>query len=119
MCSQRCSQTPVHTKKNERQAEYSAWGFACRGSAVVPGNVVSGVLLRGALRVPHARSQSGFCRGWTLWRCPVPVTHIVGKRDSPAELSSLKVGSRWRSDESSEDEADQIDKHLVGGPCLL
>ncbi|KAK8948070.1 E3 ubiquitin-protein ligase HOS1 [Platanthera guangdongensis] len=42
----------------------------------------------------------------------------VGKRDSPAELSSLKVGSRWRSDESSEDEADQIDKHLVGGPLF-
>lgn len=37
------------------------------------------------------------------------------ERDSPTEQLIMKVGSRWRSDESSEDEADQIDKHLRGG----
>ncbi|KAL0902861.1 hypothetical protein M5K25_028464 [Dendrobium thyrsiflorum] len=39
----------------------------------------------------------------------------VEKRDSPNEQLIMKVGSRWRSDESSEDEANQIDKHPGGG----
>lgn len=38
------------------------------------------------------------------------------ERDSPTEQLIMKVGSRWRSDESSEeDEADQADKHLNRG----
>lgn len=37
------------------------------------------------------------------------------KRDSPAEDSNTRVGSRWRSDESSEDEAEHgVDRQMGG-----
>jgi len=37
-------------------------------------------------------------------------------RDSPAEDSKMRTGSRWRSDESSEDEVEHgVDRHMTGG----
>ncbi|XP_020592783.1 E3 ubiquitin-protein ligase HOS1 [Phalaenopsis equestris] len=71
---------------------------------------------------PHKRSgkQNHLDGPWNMINFNKS-THVLSskERGSPTEQLSTKVGSRWRSDESDEDETDQINKHLGGGGSLF